>query len=67
MLQAGGIALACASGAAAALVGAVLFGGTFIGVSTLALRRGTGAGCARRGRVADGRLLGWARSWARCW
>lgn len=40
MLQAGGIALACASGAVAALVGAVLFGGTFIGVSTLALAEG---------------------------
>lgn len=39
MLQAGGIALACASGATA-LVGAVLFGGTFIGVSTLALAEG---------------------------
>jgi hypothetical protein len=40
MLQAGGIALACASGAVAALLGAVLFGGTFIGVSTLALAEG---------------------------
>ena len=40
MLQAGGIALACAGSAATALVGAVLFGGTFIGVSTLALAEG---------------------------
>ena len=40
LLQAGGIALACAGSAAAALVGAVLFGGTFIGVSTLALAEG---------------------------
>lgn len=40
ILQAGGIALACASSAVAALAGAVLFGGTFIGVSTLALAEG---------------------------
>ena len=41
MLQAVGIALpAVAGGAAAALVGAVLFGGTFIGVSTMALAAG---------------------------
>jgi len=40
LLQAGGIALACAASAAAALAGAVLFGGTFIGVSTLALAEG---------------------------
>jgi MFS family permease len=40
-LQAAGIALpALAGGAAAALVGAVLFGGTFIGVSTMALAAG---------------------------
>ena len=43
-LQAAGIALACQGGSAASLVGALLFGGTFIGVSTLA--------------VAEGRLLG---------
>ena len=41
MLQAVGIALpAVAGGATAALVGAVLFGGTFIGVSTMALAAG---------------------------
>jgi hypothetical protein len=40
-LQAVGIALpAVAGGAAAALIGAVLFGGTFIGVSTVALAAG---------------------------
>ena len=40
-LQAVGIALpAVASGATAALVGAVLFGGTFIGVSTMTLAAG---------------------------
>lgn len=39
-LQAGGIALACTGSATAALVGALLFGGTFIGVSTLALAEG---------------------------
>jgi Uncharacterised MFS-type transporter YbfB len=40
-LQAIGIALpAVAAGAAAALVGAVLFGGTFIGVSTMTLTAG---------------------------
>jgi predicted MFS family arabinose efflux permease len=40
-LQAVGIALpAFAGGAAAALIGAVLFGGTFIGVSTVALAAG---------------------------
>lgn len=44
LLQAAGIALACTGSAAAALLGAILFGGTFIGVSTLAL--------------AEGRLLG---------
>lgn len=43
-LQAAGIALACQGSGAASLVGALLFGGTFIGVSTLA--------------VAEGRLLG---------
>lgn len=43
-LQAAGIALACQGSSAASLVGALLFGGTFIGVSTLA--------------VAEGRLLG---------
>ncbi len=41
MLQAVGIALpAVAGGGAAAIVGAVLFGGTFIGVSTMALAAG---------------------------
>ena len=41
MVQAVGIALpAVAGGGAAALVGAVLFGGTFIGVSTMALAAG---------------------------
>jgi hypothetical protein len=41
VLQAIGIALpAVAGGGAAALVGAVLFGGTFIGVSTMALAAG---------------------------
>lgn len=40
LLQAGGIALACVGSAVAALLGAVLFGGTFIGVSTLALAEG---------------------------
>jgi MFS family permease len=40
-LQAAGIALpALADGAAAAFIGAVLFGGTFIGVSTVALAAG---------------------------
>ena len=40
-LQAVGIALpAVANGATAALVGAVLFGGTFIGVSTMSLAAG---------------------------
>lgn len=43
-LQAAGIALACLGGRAASITGALLFGGTFIGVSTLA--------------VAEGRLLG---------
>ena len=43
-IQATGIALACQGGSAASLTGALLFGGTFIGVSTLA--------------VAEGRLLG---------
>lgn len=43
-LQAVGIALACPGGSAASLAGALLFGGTFIGVSTLAM--------------AEGRLLG---------
>ncbi|TRW85504.1 YbfB/YjiJ family MFS transporter [Mycolicibacterium sp. 018/SC-01/001] len=43
-LQAIGIALACQGGVAASLMGALLFGATFIGVSTLA--------------VAEGRLLG---------
>lgn len=40
LLQAGGIALACVGSAVAALLGAVLFGGTFTGVSTLALAEG---------------------------
>lgn len=40
LLQAGGIALACTGSGAAALVGAILFGGTFIGVSSLALAEG---------------------------
>ena len=43
-LQSAGIALACQGATAASLVGALLFGGTFIGVSTLAM--------------AEGRLLG---------
>ncbi len=43
-LQAAGIALACQGGGPASLVGALLFGGTFIGVSTLT--------------VAEGRLMG---------
>ncbi len=43
-LQCAGIALACQGATAASLVGALLFGGTFIGVSTLAM--------------AEGRLLG---------
>ncbi|BBX68269.1 MFS transporter [Mycolicibacterium psychrotolerans] len=43
-LQAAGIALACQGSSAASLTGALLFGGTFIGVSTLAM--------------AEGRLLG---------
>jgi MFS family permease len=40
MLQAAGIALACTGSGSAALVGAILFGGTFIGVSVLALAAG---------------------------
>jgi len=40
LLQAAGIALACTVSGAAALLGAILFGGTFIGVSTLALAAG---------------------------
>ncbi len=40
LLQAAGIALACTGSGAGALVGAVLFGGTFIGISTLALAAG---------------------------
>jgi MFS family permease len=40
LLQAAGIALACTASGAAALLGAILFGGTFIGVSTLALAAG---------------------------
>ena len=40
LLQAAGIALACTASGAAALLGALLFGGTFIGVSTLALAAG---------------------------
>lgn len=40
LLQAGGIGLACTGNAFAALAGAVLFGGTFIGISTLALAAG---------------------------
>ncbi|MUL85791.1 YbfB/YjiJ family MFS transporter [Mycobacterium sp. CBMA247] len=40
LLQAAGIALACTGSGAAALLGAILFGGTFIGVSTLALAAG---------------------------
>ncbi|KMO72285.1 MFS transporter [Mycolicibacterium chubuense] len=43
-LQAAGIALACQGSSVASLLGALLFGGTFIGVSTLAM--------------AEGRLLG---------
>ncbi|MGU3500765.1 YbfB/YjiJ family MFS transporter [Mycobacterium sp. C31M] len=40
LLQAVGIAPACTGSTAAALLGAILFGGTFIGVSTLALAEG---------------------------
>lgn len=40
LLQAGGIILACTGSGLAALIGAVLFGGTFIGISTLALAAG---------------------------
>lgn len=40
LLQAAGITLACTGISAAALVGAVLFGATFIGVSILALAHG---------------------------
>lgn len=40
LLQAGGIILACTGNGIAALIGAVLFGGTFIGISTLALAAG---------------------------
>ena len=40
LLQAAGIALACTASGAAALLGALLFGGAFIGVSTLALAAG---------------------------
>lgn len=40
LLQAAGIALACTGGVATAMLGAILFGGTFIGVSTLALGHG---------------------------
>ncbi|OCB13694.1 MFS transporter [Mycolicibacterium porcinum] len=40
LLQAGGIILACTGNGPAALIGAVLFGGTFIGISTLALAAG---------------------------
>lgn len=47
LLQAAGVALpVLAGGAAAALAGAVLFGGTFIGISTLALAAGRGLGSA---------------------
>lgn len=40
LLQAGGIGLACTESGVAAVLGAVLFGGTFIGISTLALAAG---------------------------
>ena len=40
LLQAGGIGLACTGSGVAAVLGAVLFGGTFIGISTLALAAG---------------------------
>jgi MFS family permease len=40
MLQAVGIALACTGSGGAALIGAILFGGTFIGVSILVLAAG---------------------------
>lgn len=40
MLQAAGIALACTGSGSGALIGAILFGGTFIGVSVLALAAG---------------------------
>lgn len=40
LLQAVGIASACTGGVAGALIGAILFGGTFIGVSSLALAHG---------------------------
>ena len=57
-LQAAGIALpALAGGSAAALVGAVLFGGTFIGVSTMALAAGRSAAVPRRRRLANRRVL----------
>ena len=58
LLQAAGIALpAVAGGSAAALVGAVLFGGTFIGVSTMALAAGRLLAVPRRGRLADRGIL----------
>ncbi len=57
-LQAVGIALpAVAGGATAALVGAVLFGGTFIGVSTMTLAAGRLLRFPGRGRAADSGLL----------
>jgi hypothetical protein len=40
LLQAAGIALACTASGAAALLGAIPFGGTIIGVSTLTLAAG---------------------------
>ena len=40
MLQAAGIALACTGSGSAAVIGAILFGGTFIGVSVLSLAAG---------------------------
>lgn len=40
LLQAAGIALACTGGVSAAVLSAILFGGTFIGVSSLALAHG---------------------------
>jgi len=43
-VQAAGIALACQGSGAAALAGALLFGGTFIGVSTLATSEGRSLG-----------------------
>jgi hypothetical protein len=64
LVQACGIALpALAGGTVAALIGAVLFGGTFIGVSTLALAAGRalavpGAVAVLTAGYAIGQILG---------